>query len=330
MSEFSGEIVVQLSSDLANVSNETDQIEVLQEKTDTNGSNVRKTRGTKQRGSEYEYFEFTPANRVRCKLCSNTEMLPHVGRMRYHLMFKCTGNVPGHVKEMYGSFKVNHNKAEITKKASGKSKARDSDGSDGGVEDESELAVRTIDQSTLSSCKRQKPSAQRDSAKEQVMQLLEQLLNSSDSTNGSRKKPAGQYSEEDFKREERELNIERMRLEVQYLKNKLGVMSKVEEVLNKASTALDFYVAEKGSEPQTSSHADAAHADNIVELNELRQLREETIHFLEHSSVLSPKQVKVVTLSSEKLLIEVTLNRTGNNDQPTIVNTDQDFASEMA
>ncbi|KAI1292792.1 hypothetical protein HDE_06794 [Halotydeus destructor] len=93
--------------------------------------------------------------------------------------------------------------------------------------------------------------------KRKAVELISDLLQLNDSTITPRKKPLSQFTDEDFKREERELSIRKTRAEIKHLelKNELydrliHASDRIEPFLNKGNQLMDLMIAEK-----TGKHA---------------------------------------------------------------------------
>lgn len=81
------------------------------------------------------------------------------------------------------------------------------------------------------------------SSKKRALEFISDLLQFNEP---QARKPLSKYTEEDFKREERELGIKKMRAEVKLLEQKSGIMDKLDVVLDKVGVALETYVNQAG------------------------------------------------------------------------------------
>ena len=83
---------------------------------------------------------------------------------------------------------------------------------------------------------------------QQAVEFLSELLSNDEPS--ARKKPISMYSEEDYKKEERELRLKELRLNVKHLQLRNQLLEKLLPMTDRASEALDKYL----SEPQSERH----------------------------------------------------------------------------
>lgn len=80
--------------------------------------------------------------------------------------------------------------------------------------------------------------------------MISDLLRVGDDSPSARKKPFSKYTDEDFKKEERELRIKELRLNVQLLEMKHDLYERLLPLADKASQALDSYLDERAAKEQ--------------------------------------------------------------------------------
>lgn len=196
-----------------------------------NSSN--KKRPSKPQGPEYEYFKIVGERpngkgyRLRCGFCDAREMNSHAPRMRKHLVYKCTGNVPEAVKDKFRNHKPVYTKNdEKIRKSSRKRTAIHFDsGNTSDDEDDDEDMTDFAEKS-------------RDRDLQNF--LNSQARRSEETTAG--KKPLKQFSDADFDREHKELLTKKMRLEIKVMEDQSKFWSKMGNGVDRLLKAVDLFI----------------------------------------------------------------------------------------
>lgn len=194
----------------------------------SNNSNNKK-RPSKPQGPEYEYFTIVSERpngkgyRLRCNYCDNREMNSHAPRMRKHLVFKCTGNVPESVKDKFRNHKPVYTKNDDKiRKSSRKRTAIHFDSGNTSDDDDDE---------------EDEFEKNRDS---HALLAIQSGRKSEETTSG--KKPLKQFTDEDFEREHKELQTKKMRLEIKVMEDKSKFWAKMGTGVDKILRAVDMYI----------------------------------------------------------------------------------------
>ena len=203
--------------------------------TASSGLISNKKRPSKPQGPEYEYFKIVGERpngkgyRLRCGFCNAREMNSHAPRMRKHLVYKCTGNVPESVKDKFRNHKPVYTKnEEKIRKSSRKRTAIHFDSGNTSDEDEEDDDVADF------------------AEKNRDLQLLfqSQMTRKSEETTAG-KKPLKQFTDEDFDREQKELLTKKMRLEIKVMEDQSKFWSKMGNGVDKILKAVDLYIESK-------------------------------------------------------------------------------------
>ena len=195
---------------------------------------ITKKRPSKPQGPEYEFFRIVSERpngkgyRLRCLFCDAREMNSHAPRMRKHLVYKCTGDVPQHVKDRFRNHKPVYTRSEERGRQSRKRAAlydsdnTDEDDGDGvGDDDEEEYDL--------------------EKTKRELQLLLHTQTMRNEETTCARK-PIKHFTDEDFERERKELMTKKMRLEVRVLEDQSKFWSKMGGSVDRVLNALDALV----------------------------------------------------------------------------------------
>lgn len=142
--------------------------------------------------------------------------------MRFHLVRKCTGDVPQEVRDQFKDFHVDLAKGEMVRNLSAKNRLK-------------RFGYGSDDEQDSRSKGKKRPKVGGD--KERAVNFISQLLELSETR--TRFKPISSLTPEDFKKEERELNLKKLRLEVELLEHKQVLYQKFETLCDKVRVAVD-------------------------------------------------------------------------------------------
>lgn len=194
-----------------------------------------KKRPSKPQGPEYEYFKIIGERpngkgyRLRCAFCDTREMNSHAPRMRKHLVYKCTGNVPEEVKDKFRNHKPVYTKNEerIRKSARKRTAIHFDSGNTSDEDEEDDDAVGDF-----------------KNHDQQMMFPSQMSVRKSEETT-SGKKALKQFTDADFDREHKELQTKKMRLEIQVMEDQSKFWSKMGNGVDKILKAVDLYIESK-------------------------------------------------------------------------------------
>lgn len=249
--------------------NHTDLVPVTPERSLQSGSASANSavksqkRPSKPQGPEYEYFQIVAERpngkgyRLRCMFCDAREMNSHAPRMRKHLVYKCTGNVPEAVKEKFRNHKIVYTKNELRKSGRKRKVIRLEDTTD---EDEEDDLVELIERNRQA----------------ELLSLMNAQTRKLEETTSARK-PLKQFTESDFDREHKELQTKKMRLEIKVLEQQAKFWSRLapsaDKVVKAADILINSTIRTRVAEPQVhtlytnadgSAVLQAAYAETIA------------------------------------------------------------------